>query len=428
MLPRISWCCPASAGARMTSSPPQHSRTVTVCFRRTPCIWLARSATARMTALPGLLLVAFLLSAAIAVISITPLGRDAPIAADVSAVSPYCQHTLAPNVPLQSLSRDAIHLLVPYFAIAILALLWGMGVTHTQVRAWVHQQGLAVTAGLMKLKSASECLLEACLMQRVAVMSSMSGTHELGETLEMRMRELGVQLEETRREIRMKVGEERELAEELARVKRELAAVNGELAEHKGAVTEQNDKTRTELAREKEERRGDVQELNELRAMEELAAVNEWWPMKQDLEYEAKNSQSEGDRKNVLEAIKFASFKLDLSDCTGLGAVISKGKTARSRADGEGEGELEAMQSRRKGRGGEEAWERASKRVVREASMVGEAVAAAVVAAVAAAAVVGEVEIRANPCLTSSPLSPSHPASALTNSNCPHEEPNLSLR
>ncbi|CAI5962854.1 unnamed protein product [Closterium sp. NIES-64] len=106
-------------------------------------IGLAPSAMARMTAvamlLPGLL-VALLLAAAITVITIGPLGRD------------VWRATIAEDSP------GAFHLLVLYSALAtLLALLWGMGVTHTQVRAWVHQQGLAVTAGLMKLKSATKC-------------------------------------------------------------------------------------------------------------------------------------------------------------------------------------------------------------------------------------------------------------------------------
>ncbi|CAI6009696.1 unnamed protein product [Closterium sp. NIES-65] len=172
---------------------------------------------ARMTAvamlLPGLL-VAFSLGAAIAliaVISIKPLHRDvcrATIVDDIPrdnqqvnhalmfpsaslphanatatcqnatsessthayAVTASLQHALALNVPLHSLHDlvragltevpSASHLLLLDISIStLMALLWGMGVTHTQVRAWVHQQGLAVTAGLMKLKSATKCLL-----------------------------------------------------------------------------------------------------------------------------------------------------------------------------------------------------------------------------------------------------------------------------
>ncbi|CAI5940257.1 unnamed protein product [Closterium sp. NIES-65] len=151
---------------------------------------------ARMTAvamlLPGLL-VAFSLGAAIAliaVISVKPLHRDvcrATIVDDANAtatcqnatsessthayaVTASLQHALALNVPLHSLHDlvragltevpSASHLLLLDISIStLMALLWGMGVTHTQVRAWVHQQGLAVTAGLMKLKSATKCLL-----------------------------------------------------------------------------------------------------------------------------------------------------------------------------------------------------------------------------------------------------------------------------
>ncbi|CAI5962901.1 unnamed protein product [Closterium sp. NIES-64] len=155
---------------------------------------------ARMTAvamlLPGLL-VAFSLGAAIAliaVISIKPLHRDvcrATIVDDANAtatcqnatsessthayaVTASLQHALALNVPLHSLHDlvragltevpSASHLLLLDISIStLMALLWGMGVTHTQVRAWVHQQGLAVTAGLMKLKSATKCLLHCAL-------------------------------------------------------------------------------------------------------------------------------------------------------------------------------------------------------------------------------------------------------------------------
>ncbi|CAI5940362.1 unnamed protein product [Closterium sp. NIES-65] len=130
----------------------------TSLHRRTPCIRLAQSAMARMTAvatlLPGLL-VAAVLGTAIAVIT----------RMTANGVAAYRQHTLALNVPLHSLhtlSRDANHLHLLYSAITtltttLMALLWGMGVTHTQVRAWVHQQGLAVTAGL---KSASKFVLQ----------------------------------------------------------------------------------------------------------------------------------------------------------------------------------------------------------------------------------------------------------------------------
>ncbi|CAI5976416.1 unnamed protein product [Closterium sp. NIES-65] len=221
--------------------------------KRTPCIGFAPSAMARMTAVAMLLsglLVALLLSTAIAAISTTPLAEDTWCASIVQGSSVF----------------------VLYSAITTLvALLWWMGVTHTRYRAWVHQQGLA--AGLMKLKSASKCL-EPCgifsllhspmrhasfRMQRVGeavgtIMASMVGTRELGEEMEMRMRALGLQLEETRREfaatnggleeaekrraveMREIRGQVEERERELFEVKGELAAMKGELAEYKSNV------------------------------------------------------------------------------------------------------------------------------------------------------------------------------------------------
>ncbi|CAI5972563.1 unnamed protein product [Closterium sp. NIES-65] len=99
------------------------------------------------------------------------------------------------------------------------------------------------------------------------------------------------------------VVEEREtalatLTEELNKVKAELTAVKGGLAEHKDVITEQldmaerrrelelrelgeevrkgEDEMRAELAREREERRREVQALDWPRAMEELTACRNW--------------------------------------------------------------------------------------------------------------------------------------------------------
>ncbi|CAI5458042.1 unnamed protein product [Closterium sp. Yama58-4] len=298
---------------------------------RTPCIGLAPSAMARMTAvamlLPGLL--AAVLPAIPVIVSIMLRARDAwpfTTAKDVTRgnqqvnhpfalpsaslahpnATAMCQnaacgpptpaHTIASsllhahalNVPLhflRSLPSGANHLLVLYSVIStliasLMALLWGMGVTHTQVRAWVHQRGLAVTDGLMKLKSATKCRVSPTVltmlqqrgifpllhntieharteMERLGkavgtVVASMGGTHGWKEAMEMRMRVLGVQLEETRRVLeeaergreieirgmRAQVEErERELGAVLAAAKREVNAVKGELVEHKQSTT-----------------------------------------------------------------------------------------------------------------------------------------------------------------------------------------------
>ncbi|CAI5508067.1 unnamed protein product [Closterium sp. Naga37s-1] len=99
-------------------------------------------------------------------------------------------------------------------------------------------------------------------MERVSgavgyIMASMGGTHEWKEAMEMRMRALGVKVEETRKELEeaerkrvLEMGEVRGQMEksgedvaavkgELAAVQGELAAVKRELAEHKDAMAEQ---------------------------------------------------------------------------------------------------------------------------------------------------------------------------------------------
>ncbi|CAI5988958.1 unnamed protein product [Closterium sp. NIES-64] len=160
--------CPPPAAVLL---PPPCIRTS--LHRRTPCIGLAPSAMVRMTAvamgLPGLL-VGLALGAAIAAISMMPLGRvdtnsqqfkhppmllsASPPHANATATGGHLslQHDHAPNPPLQTSKTLVPLLMMLYVATAtLMALMWGMGVTHTQVRAWVHQQGLAVTAGLMYL-------------------------------------------------------------------------------------------------------------------------------------------------------------------------------------------------------------------------------------------------------------------------------------
>ncbi|CAI5519658.1 unnamed protein product [Closterium sp. Naga37s-1] len=262
-----------------------------------------------------------------------------------NAIAAFLQHGHALNLPLHSL-----HTLPPvfvlYFVIATLVvLLWGMGVTHTQVRAWVHQQGLAVTAGLMHhgifplLHSLVKC---ACVgMQRTGevvwtVIASMAGTHEMKEELVMSMRVIAVHLERTRiADMREMIGqvEERggEMAAELAAVRRELAKQRdiaerreADLRELREEVRMREDEMRAELARKREERR-EVQEMNWPRAMEELAACKEWQTiqdMKMNIELEIR--QSVGDRKKALEAIKAASQEthLNLSDLTCLSDAI----------------------------------------------------------------------------------------------------------
>ncbi|CAI5946858.1 unnamed protein product [Closterium sp. NIES-65] len=369
-------------------------------IRHTPCSGLTPSAKPRMTALPmllpGLLVALVLGGAAIALIPIiskTPLGMDAWRATTTAADTP-------------------IFVLVSGIATPMV-LLWWMGMTLTQGRAWAHQQGLALMAGLtvgllklMKLKSANKWpvprgifpLLRSTVawIQRAGevigtVTVGMAGRHKMSEAKELSMRAIGVQLEEKRRELavareeleeaesRTEEGlrELREFREELAELKRalreqelvvtqleeaeerkaaelrelreqveerkrgleeaerrrmaemsemrgqvegrerELAAVKGEMSEHKDAVRDLldmaerrresdlrdlreearkgKDEMRAELAREREERRREVQELNWPRAMEELAACRSW----QIVELEI--SQSEGHRKIAWE-------------------------------------------------------------------------------------------------------------------------------
>ncbi|CAI5987809.1 unnamed protein product [Closterium sp. NIES-64] len=265
----------------------------------------------------------------------------------------------------------AVDLLVLWSAMAtLMALLWGMGVTPMQVRAWVYNQGLVVTAGLMKLENASKCLvvcralylssttadfplcqsflplflpsalflshtlfctlclhlacssllpslnlssrlpfialtmaqprgivplwhspMKCATMGEAAaiVMASTAGAHELKDEMEMRMRVLGVQLEETRRELAATRGElkeaerrqvvemremrgqveerERELIAKLASmngevvtVKGELTTVKGELAEHKQSSTFQLEEAERRRVDEMRDMKGQVEE------------------------------------------------------------------------------------------------------------------------------------------------------------------------
>ncbi|CAI5988939.1 unnamed protein product [Closterium sp. NIES-64] len=146
---------------------------------------LGSSAMARRTAVAMLLprlLVAFLLGAAITAISIisfTGPDRDAypPVDVDDNGTDSSQNATCLPPIQAHAIAasgqqahaldvsrHNLLSVFMLYSAVStlfstLMALLWGMGVTHTQVREWVHQQGLAVTAGLMKLRSASKCLL-----------------------------------------------------------------------------------------------------------------------------------------------------------------------------------------------------------------------------------------------------------------------------
>ncbi|CAI5523033.1 unnamed protein product [Closterium sp. Naga37s-1] len=289
LLPRIPSCCCLPPLSTAAAAPPLRPLLLSLLPR------LAPSAMARMTAvamlLPGLLagLAIGAAIAAVTIISIMPLDKNAccraPVADDANATA-MCQNgTCRPHTPAHSIaaspqhahalnSPGGVYLLVLYSAIAtLMALLWGMGVTHTQVRAWVHQHGLAVAAGLMKLKSASKGLV----------------------AMEMRMRALGVQLEETRRELeeaeRRREVEMREMKGQLEETKREFAA---DLAAAKVAMTEQWNMTDrgSDLAR-----RGNESRKGEENLRVELARERE--EMIQDLKMniELEISQSEGDRK-----------------------------------------------------------------------------------------------------------------------------------
>ncbi|CAI5509243.1 unnamed protein product, partial [Closterium sp. Naga37s-1] len=111
-----------------------------------------------------------------------------------------------------------------------------------------------------------------------AVMASMAGAQEWTEAMETRMRALGVQVEDTMRE---------------------LAAAKGELSEE---ARKGEDKMRAKLAVEREERRREVQELNWPRVMEELAICKEWQRIKDtELYLDLQISQSKGDRKTAWE-------------------------------------------------------------------------------------------------------------------------------
>ncbi|CAI5496034.1 unnamed protein product, partial [Closterium sp. Naga37s-1] len=355
----------------------------------------AVSAMARMSAVAVLLLVLLvaLLAATIALVTmIVPFHRDASHAittedvphdidqqqasqqfplpspsespANATAAVAYgpLTHAYAESPALNVTSHGLHTLLLAFMLYAAITtlgtLLWWMDVTHTHVKAWMHQQGLAVMNRWLKLKSASKCFVRrgvvallyspmvcACwVMQRASeavrtVMVSLAGTHELKEAMEMRMQALGMQLEERMREVeeaeRRRVSESREmggqaeerergLAAELAAVKAELAGVKGELAEHKGAMTQQwdmaerrrdtdlrdlreetrkgEDAMRAELAKGREERRREVEGLKWPRAMEELTACKEWrkiQDLKMNVELEIR--QSEGDQKIAWE-------------------------------------------------------------------------------------------------------------------------------
>ncbi|CAI5462102.1 unnamed protein product, partial [Closterium sp. Yama58-4] len=295
--------------------------------------------TAVAMLLPGLLL-AILLTAAI---SILPLGRvdtssqqeqvkpplmltsTSPTHDNATATGGPLSllHAHAPNPPLQTINTLYPLLMVLYSAIAtLMALMWGMGVTHMQVRAWVHQQGLAVTAGLMHrgichlLHSLINC---ACAgMHRAgeaagAVMSSMAGTHKLEGMLVTRMREMIRQAEERGGEV----------AAELAAVRRELAEQR-EMAERRReldlrALREEmrmrEDEVRAELAREREERRREVQEVIWPRLREELAEC------RKGLSVEVGIIQSDGHQRTAWQRINSASHGTDDLSLAGLNSI-----------------------------------------------------------------------------------------------------------
>ncbi|CAI5514157.1 unnamed protein product, partial [Closterium sp. Naga37s-1] len=142
------------------------------------------------------------------------------------------------------------------------------------------------------------------------VMARIAGIHEFKDAMEMRMRALDMQLEAAERR---RVAEMREMRGQVEERERELA-------EHKDVMVEADrrrelvlrelrqearkgeDEMRAALAREREERRREVQELNLPRAMEELAACKEWQriqDMKMNVELEI--SKSEGPWKTAWE-------------------------------------------------------------------------------------------------------------------------------
>ncbi|CAI5534720.1 unnamed protein product [Closterium sp. Naga37s-1] len=145
-----------------------------------------------------------------------PLDRTTAYISDTtqSGIAALVQHAHALKVPLQLLLAS-VHMLYSA-AVALTILLWWMDISPAQVRAWLHQQSLAVTAGLIKLKSAAVCFMTPgfrCLVDKP--ISQLQGLYEvlktpadrvLGvdgwrEVMEERVRALGEQLEETRREL-----------------------------------------------------------------------------------------------------------------------------------------------------------------------------------------------------------------------------------
>ncbi|CAI5462130.1 unnamed protein product [Closterium sp. Yama58-4] len=188
---------------------------------------------------------------------------------------------------------------------SLVTLLWMMGVSYLQVKAWFCEKNTVATAELWAMSSSTAhgilhivhkpmCCFQGMYEAVEVSLGQLLGVHELKEAMEMRMRALGVQLEETRREMRGQV-EERE---------RELAAVKEELAAHKDALDNQ---LSVELAREKEERRREVQ--NWPCGMEELAASKGW------LNVEVEINQSEGHRKTAWELTW-----MSLESCSGFSA------------------------------------------------------------------------------------------------------------
>ncbi|CAI5458043.1 unnamed protein product [Closterium sp. Yama58-4] len=281
---------------------------------------------ARMTAvamlLPGLL--AAVLPAIPVIVSIMLRARDAwpfTTAKDVSAAMPriaamsrvtrgnqQVNHPFA--LPSASISdpSGANHLLVLYSVIStliasLMALLWGMGVTHTQVRAWLCQQGLAWCAVSISSNAAEHLstishpsphsstpftaiplaltMLQPCgifpllhsPMKRVcfgmkrvgevvvSVTASMGGTHEGKEVMEMRMRALGVQLEETRRELAASRGEVTAVKGEFVAVKGEFVAVKDETEMRLRALGMQLEETRSELEEVERRRAAEMREM-----------------------------------------------------------------------------------------------------------------------------------------------------------------------
>ncbi|CAI5994900.1 unnamed protein product [Closterium sp. NIES-65] len=162
-------------------------------------------------------------------------------------------------------------------------LLWWMDVSQPQVRAWLHQLGLTGTTlaeGRMTLLvQLLQKPIELCGigMRRLSesvrtVVENIAAIWQLKEATDARMRALGEQLEETRREVeeaeRRRTVEWNAMREQVVERERELAAVRSELGEHRASLTERVEEVARRRAIDSRELRGLVEERErELAAM-----------------------------------------------------------------------------------------------------------------------------------------------------------------